>query len=266
MIIGILYLDGGIWSRKQIVSTRWIDESTKEHSRWKNSICHMDICGGLVMIKSMDIQADSVHKNLYQKLDGILAKIIKPKMTTEQKIKAIHDYVVTHITYDLNYEKDYTPEAVLMTIDKGRGVCGNYAYLFEYLCDRASIPCVSELGSTITSPASPNHIWNAVFLNGGWKFVDTTWDDGKKISYKYFLNDKFTFMKDHSPKMGIPNESLYPEIDPLNIKTQDEFRVYLDREFYFIDGFKLTFRLTNKKLKPQIGFMAWSWNKSSLNI
>ncbi len=204
---------------------------------------------------SMDMQADSVHKKLYQKLDGILAKIIKPKMTTEQKIKAIHDYVVTHITYDLNYGKDYTPEAVLMTIDKGRGVCGDYAYLFEYLCDRASIPCVSELGTTITSPASPNHIWNAVFLNGEWKFVDTTWDDGKKISYKYFLNDKFTFMKDHSPKMGIPNESSYPKIDPMNIKTQDELRVYLDREFYFIDGFKLTFRLTDKKLKPQIGYL-----------
>ncbi len=32
--IGQLYLDGGLWKGKQIVSTRWIDESTKEHSRW----------------------------------------------------------------------------------------------------------------------------------------------------------------------------------------------------------------------------------------
>lgn len=32
--IGQLYLDGGVWNNKQIVSTQWIDESTKEHSRW----------------------------------------------------------------------------------------------------------------------------------------------------------------------------------------------------------------------------------------
>ncbi len=33
--IGQLYLDGGIWSGKEIVSARWIEESTKEHSRWE---------------------------------------------------------------------------------------------------------------------------------------------------------------------------------------------------------------------------------------
>lgn len=32
--IGQLYLDGGIWQGKQIVPPEWIDESTKEHSRW----------------------------------------------------------------------------------------------------------------------------------------------------------------------------------------------------------------------------------------
>lgn len=33
--IGKLYLDGGIWRNKQIVSQKWIEESTTEHSRWK---------------------------------------------------------------------------------------------------------------------------------------------------------------------------------------------------------------------------------------
>ncbi len=33
--IGQLYLDGGMWNGKQIVSARWIDESTREHSRWE---------------------------------------------------------------------------------------------------------------------------------------------------------------------------------------------------------------------------------------
>lgn len=33
--IGQLYLDGGVWNGKQIVSKSWIEESTKEHSRWE---------------------------------------------------------------------------------------------------------------------------------------------------------------------------------------------------------------------------------------
>ncbi len=33
--IGQLYLDKGMWKGKQIVSAKWIEESTKEHSRWE---------------------------------------------------------------------------------------------------------------------------------------------------------------------------------------------------------------------------------------
>jgi len=32
--IGQLYLEGGMWDGNQIVPAGWIDESTKEHSRW----------------------------------------------------------------------------------------------------------------------------------------------------------------------------------------------------------------------------------------
>jgi CubicO group peptidase (beta-lactamase class C family) len=32
--IGQLYLNRGAWNGKQLVSAGWIDESTREHSRW----------------------------------------------------------------------------------------------------------------------------------------------------------------------------------------------------------------------------------------
>lgn len=35
--IGQLYLDGGMWKGKQIVSAKWIIESTMEHSRWEEN-------------------------------------------------------------------------------------------------------------------------------------------------------------------------------------------------------------------------------------
>ena len=211
----------------------------------------------------MNMQLDSVHKKIYPKLDAILAKTIKANMTLEQKIKAIHDFVVKHITYDSNYTDEETAESLLTTIDKGRGVCGDYTMLFQYLCDRAGIPCISEGGDVITSSAG--HAWNVVLLNGQWKFVDTTWDDDKsnKVSYKYYLIDKFTFMKDHTPLMGVPDIISYPEIDSMKIKSQEELRVFLLRKFYWIDGFKVTFRLTDKKLKPDIRYL---WPTSEIKL
>ncbi len=211
----------------------------------------------------MNLQIDSIHKKIYAKIDSILAKIIKTDMTAEQKVKAIHDFVVKHITYDSNYADEETVESVLTTIDKGRGVCGDYTMLFQYLCDRAGIPCTSEGGGVITSGA--DHAWNVVFLNGQWKFVDTTWDDGdpKKIAYKYYLVDKFTFMKDHKALMGVPDENLCPEVDGMKIKSQDELRIYLLKKFYWIDGYKVTFSMADKKIKPNIGYL---WPTSEIKV
>lgn len=202
---------------------------------------------------NMTIQPDSIYKKLYKKLDAILAKIIKSSMTQEQKVKAIHDFVVKHITYDSRLQDEQTIESVIKTIDEGRGVCGDYTLLFLHLCRRASIPCVYEAGSYITL----NHAWNAVYLNGKWLFVDTTWDDGDngQILYKYYLKDKYTFMKTHTPFMGVPDIDLYTDIDNMKIKTQDELRAYLLQNIYWVDGYKLSFRMADKKMKPFIDYM-----------
>jgi len=201
----------------------------------------------------MNMQPDSRYKKLNPKLDAILAKIIKPGMAQEQKIKAIHDYVVLHVTYDSRLQDEQTIESVIGTIDKGRGVCGDYVLLFLHLCRRASIPCTYEAGD----PYVFNHAWNAVFVNGQWLFVDTTWDDkdNGKILYTYYLKDRFTFMKTHTPFMGSPDPEVYTDIDKMNIKNQDELRAYLLQNFYWIDGFQLTFRLADKKLKPTVGYL-----------
>lgn len=55
--------------------------------------------------------------------------------------------------------------------------------------------------------------------------------------------------------MGVPDETLCPEVDELNIKSQDELRVYLLKKFYWIDGFKVTFRMADKSMKPDIRYL-----------
>lgn len=203
----------------------------------------------------MNMQLDSITKKLYTKLDAILAKIIKPGMTQEQKVKAIHDFVVRHVTYDSKLQDEQTVESVIETIDKGRGVCGDYSLLFMHLCRRVSIPCTFEIGD----PFTLNHAWNSVFVNGQWLFVDTTWDDNDsgKILYTYYLKDRFTFMKDHTPWMGVPEVGYYSDadLDPMSLKNQDEIRAYLLKNFYWTDGYKLTFRVSDKNIKPTVGYL-----------
>lgn len=203
----------------------------------------------------MNVQPDSTTKKLNGKLDAILAKIIKPTMTVEQKVRAIHDYVVKHITYDLKYKDVQSVGSILVSIDQGRGVCGDYSQLFKELCERVSIPCVYEAGD----PFTLNHAWNAVLINGEWKYVDTTWDDKDdgKVRYTYFLVDRFTFMKDHTPFMGVPDVRYYSdaELDPMKLKSQDEIRAYLLKNFYWVNGYKLTFRVADKNIKPSVGYL-----------
>lgn len=57
--------------------------------------------------------------------------------------------------------------------------------------------------------------------------------------------------------MGVPDVNYYSDsdLDPMNIKNQDELRAYLLKKFYWVDGFKLTFRLADKNLKPTIGYL-----------
>ena len=204
---------------------------------------------------SMDMQLDSITKRLNTKLDAVLAKIIKPGMTQEQKVKAIHDYVVLHVTYDYRYLNDQSVGSVMIAIDEGRGVCGDYSLLFKDLCERISIPCVFEMGNPITLL----HAWNAVYINGQWRFVDTTWDDKDdgKVRYTYFLKDSNTFMSDHEPWMGVPDISYYSDadLDPMKLKNLNEVRAYLLKNYYWVDGFKLTFRVTDKNIKPSVGYL-----------
>ncbi|MEO3946014.1 transglutaminase domain-containing protein [Gorillibacterium sp. CAU 1737] len=199
----------------------------------------------------MTLQPDAINKKLNPKLDAVLKKIIKPNMTDQQKVKAIHDYIITNVTYDIKLKDVQTVESILVTLEKGKGVCGDYALLFMYLCRRASIPCVYE------ASVEMEHAWNSVYINGQWLFIDATWDDGDngKIKYTYFLKDRFAFMSSHTPIMGVPKPTMFKNLDPMKLKSQDEIRGYLLQNFYWVDGFKLSFRVADKSLKPIIPYM-----------
>ena len=110
-----------------------------------------------------------------------------------EKVLQLHNYLVTHNTYDMNvintpgYEGVGTNSAYGALV-KGTSVCEGYSMAFKYLLNAVGIECeiISGYGN------GGGHAWNAVKLNGIWYYVDTTWDDPvgvgdpNYIGYNYF--------------------------------------------------------------------------------
>ncbi len=94
--IGQLYLDGGMWNGKQIVSTRWIDESTKEHSRWKKLNLPYGYLWWIVDDKehanaAMGDGGNVIYFNTKKRTVIAIASLFMPKV--KDRIELIKEYI-----------------------------------------------------------------------------------------------------------------------------------------------------------------------------
>ena len=111
--------------------------------------------------------------------------------------RAAHDYLCERLYYDSASLQNYqeTGEyrifcAAGAFVDSvGNGVvCEGYAKAYKILCEKLGIPCVLIGGTVTQGGAAQGHMWNGVYLAGGWYLTDVTWDDksGGYI-YDYFM-------------------------------------------------------------------------------
>ncbi|OPX92907.1 MAG: Transglutaminase-like superfamily protein [Pelotomaculum sp. PtaB.Bin104] len=137
-----------------------------------------------------------------QKTSEILSQIINDDMNDYQKEKAIHDYIVSNVSYDqtLQHFTDYD------ALTSGTAVCQGYTMLAYKMLTKAGIQAriVSGLGK------SEEHTWNMVNLEGSWYHLDCTWDDPVpdaqgRITYSYYNLSDSQIKADHSW------QGLYPE-------------------------------------------------------
>lgn len=94
--IGQLYLDGGMWNGKQIVSTRWIDESTKEHSRWEKLNLPYGYLWWIGNDKehgyaAMGDGGNIIYVNTKKKMVVSIASLFVPKV--KDRIELIKEYI-----------------------------------------------------------------------------------------------------------------------------------------------------------------------------
>lgn len=93
------------------------------------------------------------------------------------KVKTIHDYVVSDVRYDGNkfshVTADYIP-SIDSTLRSGSGICYDYASLFGAMLRSVGVP--AKLVKGYSSNAQGYHAWNEVYEGGRWVIIDTTYD------------------------------------------------------------------------------------------
>lgn len=141
-------------------------------------------------------------KTVFDAAFAAVEQVIHDGMSDEQKVKAIHDYLVYNANYVNNGDYKnaepwaFSAEGVLI---RKEGVCESYAVAFYLLTKIAGLDCHYVVGDVTSSDQS--HAWNRVKVNGEWYYIDCTWDDpvgGGMENYNYYLSK--TVWPDHIAK------------------------------------------------------------------
>ena len=172
-------------------------------------------------------------------------KHIDSKMTDEEKVRGIHDYIVSKCNYSYGdkgkewFKKSrknasnaklgkfsvYTPLAMVF---KNGGVCDAYSRLFYDMAKKAGLKVKYIVGKIDNGGL---HAWNLVKVEGKWCHIDVTWDDNntgaEDYDYEYYLkSDEYMREKQHSW-----NKKSYPKCrESYEIEDEDDEEDYEEDE------------------------------------
>lgn len=155
---------------------------------------------------TIDTENKASQEQAYILAQGIAQNsFADPHILLRDKIRVLHDYVVSHCEYDVDTARQesfaegsgaYAPFTAAGALVDGKAVCSGYARAFMMLCDAAQIDAV------YIADEQMNHGWNAVRIYDTIYYVDTTYDDpvpdrGELVSTKYFLLEREEFAQSH---------------------------------------------------------------------
>ena len=97
-------------------------------------------------------------------------------MTEREKIKAVHDWIINHTSYDrVNYKNKTIPEEsynITGVMLKGVAVCSGYARTFDYFMFVLGIEHEHVTGTVHFSDGrTGGHAWNRVLLDNNWYYI-----------------------------------------------------------------------------------------------
>lgn len=221
--------------------------------------------------RNVDKLVIETYPKKIKKLEQLTDLINQDFSLQDEKARAIFTWISYNIDYDVDAESSlqkrysFSDSTQIASIERkirdkwakncvkeGKAECEGYATLYKCLCDRVGVECLIVPGNTKRSEnhiGNPelkvNHAWNAVKINGEWKFVDVTWGAGY-IDYStntfhrifddsYFLSDPDRYFYNHFPK------------DTAYLFTNRTEQEYIDLPLYYSEFIKLDYRIIEPK-------------------
>jgi hypothetical protein len=144
---------------------------------------------------------------------GDIAKYVDTHFKTDtKKVRAIYVWVISHLNYSkdslhriiLNENKD---ELVSITMRRRKGVCENFAVVFNDICRKSNLRSFVVDGYTMQAGSvnKSSHAWCAVFIDNNWALYDPTWDASSVKGFSdladthYFQVSPAFFIQTHMP-------------------------------------------------------------------
>ena len=166
-----------------------------------------------------------------------------------ERVKALHDYVVDRIAYDVPAlalpsipQEDGNAEDVFRN---HKGVCAGYAHLLAALGQVTGDEIIYVLGDARLDHKEDQggaaHAWNAAKIGGRWYLIDPTWDAGavgdgrftKGYRTEYLFTTPEVFSLDH-----FPDEERW-QLRDKPISRGEFMRQPMMRPQFYAEGFEL---------------------------
>lgn len=171
--------------------------------------------------KAVDAIARGIRKDTYSNPGELARALCKDLKTDSEKARVLFTWLALNMRYDLdaagkegpkaNSEAEYHDKRVKIAFRKGKGVCMDYALLYQQMAREVELECAFILGNSKGSLLGgwESHAWNAVKIEGQWKLLDVTWGAGhvdEQQKFKqvfqpgYFFTEPRVFALDHFPE------------------------------------------------------------------
>lgn len=148
----------------------------------------------------------------------VLAQYLTRNLHTDQeKARAIYRWITDRIDYDVDayLAGRFSKMSAAEVLARRQSVCDGFATLFAELAREAGLEVKTiagfakgYVGQGVHHFDKPNHMWNAMKLDGQWRMVDPTWGAGyvdqgrykKTLSEAFFLVPPEQFVFSHFPQ------------------------------------------------------------------
>lgn len=190
-----------------------INDYVHPFNEYRNILTSIDSIGKVTITVEKNYSNEDIYV-INNKVDEIIRDNITSNMSSHEKIKVIHDYILNNTKYDKDRSDKniikYKSDTAYGVLFEGYGLCSGYTDTMMLFLEKFNIKNY-KISTT-------NHIWNSVYLDNAWYNLDLTWDDPITsnntdiIKYTFFLvNDEEMLRNDQVEHQHDYDKTVYSE-------------------------------------------------------